>query len=143
MKARLYDKYVNDVRLALKDKLKKKNVHEVPRMEKIVINMGVSAQLEKAAVDDAAKDLAMIGLDRLAGYFGVQVLNAWGAERRALRTVPQITAGPVVLNSSARGLAINIKQDRIFLIWIESGWLDHPRIKRHSPDIHFNKFLGI
>jgi large subunit ribosomal protein L5 len=29
-------------------------------MEKIVVNMGVSASLEKGAVDDAAKDLAMI-----------------------------------------------------------------------------------
>lgn len=60
MKARLYDKYQKEVREALKEKLKKKNVHEVPRMEKIVINMGVSASLEKAAVDDAAKDLTMI-----------------------------------------------------------------------------------
>ncbi len=60
MKARLYEKYTKEVRDALKDKLQKKNVHEVPRLEKIVINMGVSATLEKAAVDDAAKDLAMI-----------------------------------------------------------------------------------
>lgn len=60
MKARLYDRYQNEVRSALKEKLKKKNIHEVPRMEKIVINMGVSATLEKAAVDDAAKDLAQI-----------------------------------------------------------------------------------
>ena len=60
MKARLYEKYTKEVREALKDKLQKKNVHEVPRLEKIVINMGVSATLEKAAVDDAAKDLAMI-----------------------------------------------------------------------------------
>ena len=60
MKARLYEKNTKEVRDALKDKLKKKNVHEVPRLEKIVINMGVSATLEKAAVDDAAKDLAMI-----------------------------------------------------------------------------------
>jgi large subunit ribosomal protein L5 len=29
-------------------------------MEKIVVNMGVSASLEKSAVDDAAKDLALI-----------------------------------------------------------------------------------
>ena len=29
-------------------------------MEKIVVNMGVSASLEKGAVDDAAKDLSMI-----------------------------------------------------------------------------------
>jgi len=60
MKARLYQKYNNEVREALKSKLQKKNVHEVPRMEKIVINMGVSATLEKGAVDDAAKDLAQI-----------------------------------------------------------------------------------
>ncbi len=53
-------------------------------------------------VDEAAKDLAMIGLDRLAGYFGVQVLNAWGAERRALQTVPQITAGELA-GKLARG----------------------------------------
>jgi large subunit ribosomal protein L5 len=60
MKARLYDKYMKEVRVALKDKLNKQNIHEVPRIEKIVINMGVSASLEKAAVDDAAKDLATI-----------------------------------------------------------------------------------
>jgi large subunit ribosomal protein L5 len=60
MKARLYEKYVNEVRGALKDKLQYKNVHEVPKIEKIVINMGVSSALEKAAVDDAAKDLATI-----------------------------------------------------------------------------------
>ncbi|MGN6385407.1 MAG: 50S ribosomal protein L5 [Verrucomicrobiota bacterium] len=60
MNSRLYQKYNKDVRDALKEKLNKKNIHEVPRMEKIVINMGVSASLEKAAVDDAAKDLAMI-----------------------------------------------------------------------------------
>ena len=60
MKARLYDKYVNDVVPALKQKRQYKNVHQIPRMEKIVVNMGVSASLEKGAIDDAAKDLAMI-----------------------------------------------------------------------------------
>ena len=45
---------------ALKEKHKYKNVHQVPRMEKIVVNMGISASLEKTAVDDAAKDLSMI-----------------------------------------------------------------------------------
>ena len=39
---------------------KYRNVHQVPRMEKIVVNMGVSASLEKSAVDDAARDLSMI-----------------------------------------------------------------------------------
>ena len=60
MKARLYNKYVSDVAPALKEKHKYANVHQVPRMVKIVVNMGVSASLEKNAVEDAAKDLALI-----------------------------------------------------------------------------------
>ena len=60
MKARLYERYVKEVMPVLKEKRKYTNVHEVPRMEKIVVNMGVSASLEKSAVDDAAKDLALI-----------------------------------------------------------------------------------
>src|SRR5664279_4074009 len=60
MKARLYERYVKEVVPALKEKRKYTNIHEVPRMEKIVVNMGVSASLEKSAVDDAAKDLALI-----------------------------------------------------------------------------------
>ena len=60
MKARLYDKYVNEVVPALKEKNKYGNVHQIPRIEKIVVNMGVSASLEKGAIEDAAKDLAQI-----------------------------------------------------------------------------------
>ena len=60
MKARLYDKYVNDVVPALKAKNNYGNVHQIPRIEKIVVNMGVSASLEKGALDDAAKDLTQI-----------------------------------------------------------------------------------
>src|SRR4030095_1083843 len=60
MKSRLYDKYVKEVAPALKEKRQYKNVHQIPRMEKIVVNMGVSASLEKGAVEDAAKDMAMI-----------------------------------------------------------------------------------
>jgi large subunit ribosomal protein L5 len=42
------------------EKRKYKNVHQVPKIDKIVLNMGVSASLEKGAVEDAAKDLSMI-----------------------------------------------------------------------------------
>jgi large subunit ribosomal protein L5 len=60
MKARLYQKYVNEVVPVLKEKHKYTNPHQVPRMQKIVVNMGISASLEKSALDDAAKDLALI-----------------------------------------------------------------------------------
>src|SRR5216110_1257151 len=60
MKPRIYQKYVSEVAPALKDKRKYGNVHQVPRLEKIVVNMGVSASLEKGAIDDAARDLSLI-----------------------------------------------------------------------------------
>jgi large subunit ribosomal protein L5 len=60
MKARLYNKYANEVVPALREKHKFANVHQIPRMTKIVVNMGISASLEKNAIDDAAKDLALI-----------------------------------------------------------------------------------
>jgi large subunit ribosomal protein L5 len=60
MKARLYRKYMDQVRNALMEKWKYGNPHQVPRIQKIVINMGVSASLEKGAVDDAMKDLGVI-----------------------------------------------------------------------------------
>jgi len=60
MKARLYSKYVSDVVPALKEKHQFTNVHQIPRLTKIVVNMGISASLEKGAMDDAAKDLTQI-----------------------------------------------------------------------------------
>lgn len=60
MKPRLYEKYVSEVMPALKQKRGYTNIHLIPKIEKIVVNMGVSASLEKGAIDDAAKDLAAI-----------------------------------------------------------------------------------
>ena len=60
MKPRLFEKYREQVRPALMEKRKYTNLHQVPKIDKIVINMGVSASLEKTAVDDASRDLAMI-----------------------------------------------------------------------------------
>ncbi len=60
MKSRLYLKYKDEVVPALKQKHNYKNVHQVPKFVKIVVNMGISASLEKGAMDDAAKDLTLI-----------------------------------------------------------------------------------
>ncbi len=59
-KPRLFKKYHDEVKPALMEKRKYKNVHQTPAISKIVINMGVSASLEKGAVEDAVKDLQMI-----------------------------------------------------------------------------------
>jgi large subunit ribosomal protein L5 len=60
MKPRLYQKYIDEVAPALREKRKYGNVHQIPRIEKIVINMGVSASLEKGAMEDATRDMTMI-----------------------------------------------------------------------------------
>lgn len=60
MKARLYDKYKSEVVPALKEKHNYTNIHQIPKMVKIVVNMGVSASSEKGALEDAAKDLSLI-----------------------------------------------------------------------------------
>jgi large subunit ribosomal protein L5 len=60
MKPRLQQKYLEEVRPALMAKRGYRNPYQTPRLEKIVIHMGVSSALEKTAVEDAAKDLSFI-----------------------------------------------------------------------------------
>ena len=60
MKPRLLEKYENDIRPQLMGADRFKNVHQVPAIQKIVINMGVSGTLEKGALEYAASDLMLI-----------------------------------------------------------------------------------
>lgn len=60
MNSRLYKKYTDEVVPAMKTKHNFKNVHQIPKFVKIVVNMGISASNEKGAIDDASKDLMMI-----------------------------------------------------------------------------------
>lgn len=60
MKSRLHHKYLGEVAPALMRGRGYRNAHQIPRLEKIVVNMGVRSETEKGALDDAAKDLAAI-----------------------------------------------------------------------------------
>ena len=61
MAPRLKEKYVNEVVPALKEQLQLANVNEVPRLEKIVVNMGVGAAVQDAKqLDSAMEDLRII-----------------------------------------------------------------------------------
>jgi hydroxyacylglutathione hydrolase len=46
-----------------------------------------------AVVQEAVRDLALIGLDRMAGWFDASALTTWQASGAEWRTVPQLTAG--------------------------------------------------
>lgn len=43
-------------------------------------------------IDESVRDLAIIGLDRVAGYFGADMIDTWRAAGGELGTVPQISA---------------------------------------------------
>jgi len=60
MKPRLQIKYLEEVRPALMEKWGYKNILQVPKLEKIVVHMGVPSVLERSALDDAMNDLALI-----------------------------------------------------------------------------------
>jgi hydroxyacylglutathione hydrolase len=44
-----------------------------------------------AAIDTAVRDLAMIGLDRVGGWFDASVVQSWAEAGQPLGTIPQIT----------------------------------------------------
>jgi large subunit ribosomal protein L5 len=59
--ARLKEKYENEIRLALKEKFNYKNVMEIPKLEKVVINMGLGETTQNPkALDAAVSDLTAI-----------------------------------------------------------------------------------
>ena len=59
--SRLRDTYENEIKKALTDKFGYKNVMQIPRLEKIVINMGVGEAKENSKVlESAVKDLTTI-----------------------------------------------------------------------------------
>ena len=61
MTSRLKEKYENEVVKSLMEKFQYKNIMEVPKLEKIVINMGVGAAKENPKVlESAVKELEII-----------------------------------------------------------------------------------
>ena len=61
MEARLYDKYVTEVVPALQQKFGYKNVNQIPKVDKIVINMGLgNCKDNPKALEAAVKELEAI-----------------------------------------------------------------------------------
>src|SRR5262249_44387728 len=59
--ARLLERYKNEITPALAGKLGRKNVHSLPRLQKIVVNMGVGKALtEKNRIEQSAEMLGQI-----------------------------------------------------------------------------------
>ena len=65
MEARLYDKYVTEVVPALQQKFGYKNVNQIPKIDKIVINMGLGdCKDHPQALEVAVKELEAIACQK-------------------------------------------------------------------------------
>jgi large subunit ribosomal protein L5 len=63
--ARLLDRYRNEITKELQRKLQRKNLLSLPRLQKIVLNMGVGEALqEKSRIEQAAEQLTLIAGQR-------------------------------------------------------------------------------
>jgi large subunit ribosomal protein L5 len=61
MAVRLKDTYRAEIAPALRERFEYENVHQIPRLEKIVVNMGVGEAVQNSrALDGAMEDLAKI-----------------------------------------------------------------------------------
>ena len=59
--SRLKDQYLNEIVPAMVEKFGYKNIMEVPKIEKIVVNMGVGEAKDNAKLlESAVKDMEMI-----------------------------------------------------------------------------------
>jgi large subunit ribosomal protein L5 len=59
--ARLKDKYTSEIAPALQQKFSYKNVMQIPKLEKVVINMGVGEAIQNSkAIDSAVGDLMKV-----------------------------------------------------------------------------------
>ena len=59
--SRLQEQYMNSIRNELMSKLAFKNIHQVPKIKKIIVNMGIGeAKDDSKIIDKAVEDLSLI-----------------------------------------------------------------------------------
>jgi hydroxyacylglutathione hydrolase len=61
---------------------------------------------DEVRLDEAVLDLAMIGLDRVAGYFQPRALEAWSATGRPLVTTPQMSVAELAAALESERLTV-------------------------------------
>ena len=95
---RLKTKYETEIKSAVRDKFKLANVHEIPRLNKVTVNMGVGGAIEnKKRLDAAMDDLATITGQR-------------PTMRRARRSV----AGFKLREEMPIGCKVDLRGDRMY-----------------------------
>lgn len=95
---RLKKKYFEEIRPALKEKLNLKNIMEVPRLEKIVVNMGVGEAAQDAKILEEA----------------VEVMRAITGQQPVVRRARKSIAGFKIRQGMPVGLKVTLRGDRMY-----------------------------
>ncbi len=96
--ARLKETYTEKVRPKLAESFEIKNIHAIPRLEKIVVNMGVAGAVEsKSKVETAARDLGTIT-----------------GQKPTIRNAKKSIAGFKLREGMPIGCAVTLRADRMW-----------------------------
>jgi large subunit ribosomal protein L5 len=131
--SRLKDLYLNEVVPALKERFSYKNVQQVPRLEKVIINMGVG----EAVQDSKALDAAM---DELALITG---------QRPVITRAKKSVANFKIREGMAIGCKVTLRGERMYEFLDKLFNVSLPRIRDfrgvspHSLDGRGNYSLGL
>ena len=110
---RLRERYDNEIRAQLKDSLGLANIMEVPRLEKIVINMGVGKATQQASLlENAVADLTLIS-----------------GQKPAITRAKKSIAGFKLREGNAIGCKVTLRGDRMWEFFDRLISLAIPRIR--------------
>lgn len=97
--ARLFEKYRNEVMPKLRKQFGYKNVHQIPRLEKVVVNMGVGGE---AVIDSKIMDGVVADLARITG------------QRPSIRRAKKSIANFKLRKGMPIGAAVTLRRDRMY-----------------------------
>ena len=133
MAPRLKEKYYNELAVKLKDELGIENVNDIPKLEKIVVNMGVGdAATDSKLMDAAVEDLRVIT--------GQQPMIC--RAKKSIATFKLRAGMPI-------GAKVTLRGDRMYEFFDRLIAAASPRIRDfrglspHSFDGHGNYSMGV
>ena len=133
MAPRLKEKYYNELAAKLKDELGIENVNDIPKLEKIVVNMGVG----DAATDSKLMDAAVVDLRVITGQQPM-ICRA----KKSIATFKLRAGMPI-------GAKVTLRGDRMYEFFDRLIAAAIPRIRDfrglspHSFDGHGNYSMGV
>lgn len=113
MAPRIKEKYKSEIRDTLKKQLELKNIHQVPTLEKIVINSGVGRATQQGnLIEGAVKDLTAIS-----------------GQKAAITRARKSIAGFKLRENQAIGVKVTLRGDNMWEFYDRLVTLSIPRIR--------------